>query len=477
MKAANRIPLVIAMPLLSGILVASLACEPPGPASDWSTARETPPSGAVLVTNTPSADASPTLMLVEELRVGSLDGARPESFAALKGLVALPGGGFAVLDSQAQEIRVFGADGSHVATHGRPGEGPGEFVDATGLMLDPRGRIWAADPRGARMSVFDPVDGFLESFRYQYMVRGFIWTGIMTDRGHILKPSMSREDFRPMLRVYDSTMTQIDSIFSAEEDEGGRPDPEDSPGAFYFETPGGGYGLMDSLLSGRHLAHGSQRRDLVRNDGRPGLPHRKVRTRRGHDPDCRHRTATRSRHSGGARFGDRRNPGESQGIGCHERDGLVPNPRREAGAGIHLHLGGGNVWVAIPNLSGGTDYDVLSGDGSYLGTVTAGSLDVYPLAAAGRRGGHVPGGGKRRAGRALRRPCEDCAGGVRPGLTLGSLRPNGQVCASRTVSGSPRAASSCVDRSDAGSAFCAGGLAVGTGPGSTGRGRYDGHRK
>lgn len=72
------------------------------------------------------------------------------------------------------------------------------------------------------MSVFDPVDGFLESFRYQYMVRGFIWTGIMTDRGHILKPSMSREDFRPMLRIYDSTMTQIDSIFSAEEDEGGR---------------------------------------------------------------------------------------------------------------------------------------------------------------------------------------------------------------------------------------------------------------
>ena len=116
-------------------------------------------------------------MLVEELRVGSLDGARPESFAALKGLVALPGGGFAVLDSQAQEIRVFGADGSHVATHGRPGEGPGEFVDATGLMLDPQGRIWAADPRGARMSVFDPVDGFLESFRYQYMVRGFIWDG------------------------------------------------------------------------------------------------------------------------------------------------------------------------------------------------------------------------------------------------------------------------------------------------------------
>ena len=62
------------------------------------------------------------MTLVEEFRVGSLEGGRPESFAALKGLVALPGGGFAVLDShsQAQEIRVFGADESHVSTHGRP---------------------------------------------------------------------------------------------------------------------------------------------------------------------------------------------------------------------------------------------------------------------------------------------------------------------------------------------------------------------
>ena len=47
-----------------------------------------------------------------------------------------------------------------------------------------------------------------------------------------------------MLRVYDSTITQIDSIFSAGEDEGGDFDPEDSPGAFYYEMPGGGYGLM-----------------------------------------------------------------------------------------------------------------------------------------------------------------------------------------------------------------------------------------
>ena len=217
-------------------IVASLACQPSGPASDWSTARETLPSGAVLVTNTPSADASPTLMLVEELRVGSLDGARPESFAALKGLVALSGGGFAVLDSQAQEIRVRGRRVTRT-THGRPGEGPGEFVDATGLMLDPRGRIWAADvARACRCSIRSM--GSWSPFATN------TWCGGLSGRAQRSRPhpepSMSRQGLSTdaaSLRFDDDA---VDSIFSAEEDEGGRPDPEDSPGAFYSKGLGAG---------------------------------------------------------------------------------------------------------------------------------------------------------------------------------------------------------------------------------------------
>lgn len=67
---------------------------------------------------------------------------RPESFGEIKGLVGFEDGGFAVLESQSLEIRVFAADGSHLATHGQRGEGPGEFIGANGLMLDPSGRIW-----------------------------------------------------------------------------------------------------------------------------------------------------------------------------------------------------------------------------------------------------------------------------------------------------------------------------------------------
>ena len=379
MNATDRIPPGIAVTLLAAIMAASPACEDSGPLSDWSTIRETLPSGAVLVTNTPSADPSPTLMLVEELRVGTLEGGRPESFGALKGLEALPGGGFAVLESQAQEIRVFGADGSHVATHGRPGEGPGEFVNATGLMLDPRGRIWAADPRAGRMSVFDPAEGFLESYRFTYLVRGFIWDGTMTDRGHILKPSMSGDDYSGlMLRVYDSTMTQIDSIFLVEEDEQEEYDPEDSPGAFYFETPGGGFGLRGIPYypgGTSHIDRNGERWTAEVAD--PG--YRMEKSVPGGDTTLIVITA--------------RPPVP---VTAAERDSVINQIRESLQAsGVTTEMdwsripevkpsvetiftsAEGNIWVTIPNLSGGTDYDVLSSDGSYLGTVAAGTLGVY----------------------------------------------------------------------------------------------------
>ena len=150
--------------LLAGAWLAVAGCGDSEDRSDWTTLQDTLPSGTVHVTNIPAANASPTWTLVEELRVGTLEGTGPDAFAYLKGLVALDDGGFAVLDSQIQELRVFGPDGAHMATHGGKGQGPGEFADANGLMLGPNGRIWVPDGRNGRMSVFDPEDGFIESF-------------------------------------------------------------------------------------------------------------------------------------------------------------------------------------------------------------------------------------------------------------------------------------------------------------------------
>jgi len=377
MTATNRIPRWIAPTVLAGIVTSAPACDDTGSSSEWSTVRDTLPSGAALVTNTPSADPAPKWTLVAELRVGAVEGGRPESFGALKGLVALPGGGFAVLESQAQEVRVFAADGSHVATHGRQGEGPGEFVDATGLMLDPRGRIWVADPRGARMSVFDPVDGFLESFRYRYFRRGFVWGGTMTTDGHILKPSISGDDYSgSMLRVYDSTMTQIDSIFLVEEEEDEEYDPEESPGAFYIETAGGYslYGIPYYPGGSFHIDRGGTIWTGTVSD--PG--YRLERSVPGGDttlvvvterPPVPVTPAERDSAINGIR-GFLAERGAAQELDWSRIPGVKPSLEDI------FTSAEGNVWAAIPNLSSGTDYDVLAPDGSYLGTVTTGSLNV-----------------------------------------------------------------------------------------------------
>ena len=122
--------------------------------------------------------------LAEELRVGSLDGAGPDAFGYLKGLVPPQGGGFAVLDSQVRGTpRFFGPDGAHVSTHVGNGQGPGEFVDTNGLMFGPNGRLWVPDARNGRMSVFDPEADFTESFPFAGGNRyGWVWNG-PADRG------------------------------------------------------------------------------------------------------------------------------------------------------------------------------------------------------------------------------------------------------------------------------------------------------
>ena len=219
-------------------------------------------------------------------------------------------------------------------------------------MLDPQGRIWVADPRAGRMPVFDPVEGFLESFRFTYLMRGFIWGGTMTDRGHILKPSMSGEE-----EEYD---------------------PEDSPGAFYFETPGGGYGLhgIPYYPGGTsHIDRNGERWTAEVAD--PG--YRMEKSVPGGDTTLIVITA--------------RPPVP---VTAAERDSVINRVRESLQAsGVTTEMdwsripdvkpsvetiftsAEGTLWVGIPNLSRGTDYDVLSNDGSYLGTVAVGTLEVY----------------------------------------------------------------------------------------------------
>lgn len=190
-------------------------------AGGWSVAVDsagTAGGGPVRVTNTPPAEgAAPTLLGLEELRVGTLEGGQPGSFGMLRQVAVLDDGSIAVADAQAEEVRLFDREGRHLRTFGGKGEGPGELSGMQGVFRDHEGRLRVAEQGNARLSIFDPDSGFVASFPLQLFSYGFRgpWEAAMDGEGRTFVSSSGRYGegrFWNMLRVYDPAMRQLDSI-------------------------------------------------------------------------------------------------------------------------------------------------------------------------------------------------------------------------------------------------------------------------
>ena len=351
--------------LILGVLAGAAACEDSATGTGWTSVRDTLPGGVSSVTHSPPAEPATTWTLVEEMRVGTVEGGRPDSFGELKGLVLLAGGGFAVFDSQAQEIRVFGRDGSHLATHGRRGEGPGEFIDANGLMVDPRGRLWVPDSRLTRMSVFDPVAGFLESFRFISFVRGWVWMGMMTGDGRIVKHG------NDMLRIFDGTMTQVDSVLlPSESDE--EYDPNDDPSSF------------EGMMAVPFYAYSTDQigRNADMWSAEPAASHyRIVRWHPGADTTLivtveRPPVPVTAAERDSAIADVRESLAQFRGI-TREMD-WSKIPAAKPPVTSLFESADGNLWVLVPSVDGVATYDVLAPDGAYLGSASSPDLNPVP---------------------------------------------------------------------------------------------------
>lgn len=154
-----------------------------GPASGWTATVDTLSNGAVLVTHAPPADPAPTWRLEPELRIGAADGEGPEVFGRVADLAVHPDGRIAVLDAQAQEIRVFGPDGAHLATYGREGAGPGEYRAANGLVFGPDGLLRVPDMRNARLSLVHLDSGYVASHPFHPSYMEPAWSGVVDSAG------------------------------------------------------------------------------------------------------------------------------------------------------------------------------------------------------------------------------------------------------------------------------------------------------
>lgn len=158
-------PRVLLAMTLVGLSLAG--CSGERAANGWSGSIDTLPDGSIAVHN-PATGAVPldSLWRVEVVaRIGTLEGSGPEAFASIAELEVDGHGRVWVVERQAREVRVFGPDGIHVRTIGRPGGGPGEFERPTGISRSPTGTMWVMDVGNARISVFDTAGNYLTAHR------------------------------------------------------------------------------------------------------------------------------------------------------------------------------------------------------------------------------------------------------------------------------------------------------------------------
>ena len=94
------------------------------------------------------------------LSIGAVDSGEADQLFQVTDATRLADGRIVIANSGSNELRVFNADGSHAATGGGRGEGPGEFVSysPSALATWPGDSIAAVNPWGTRLSLFD-ADG------------------------------------------------------------------------------------------------------------------------------------------------------------------------------------------------------------------------------------------------------------------------------------------------------------------------------
>jgi streptogramin lyase len=176
----------IPRPLAALVLMGASACADAEPSVD-ATRVDTLAGGVVAVRNPERGAWTPesAWRAVEELRIGAAHSAGPDEFAFPAALEVDAQGRLYVLDAQASQVRVFGADGRHVRSFGGQGAGPGEFKRPMGLAMDPAGALWVMDPGNARFSVFDTTGVLRTTVRRESSHAMYPWPGRFDRQGRL----------------------------------------------------------------------------------------------------------------------------------------------------------------------------------------------------------------------------------------------------------------------------------------------------
>lgn len=181
----------------------------------WEGRVDSLPSGTVVVQNDGHGlwAEGEAWQLTEDLRIGSVDVEGPENFGRIASFAIDAQGRTWVLDSQADELRVFDDTGRHVRTIGRPGQGPGEFEQPVRVDIGPDGNAWVMDPKNTRLSVIDSAGHYLQGL---LVPGGFVimpWQGGFDEHGDYYAPiAVFEPEFQFSLGRFDQSYTPLDTI-------------------------------------------------------------------------------------------------------------------------------------------------------------------------------------------------------------------------------------------------------------------------
>jgi len=104
----------------------------------------------------------------EELRIGALEGNPDYQFGQVGWIAVDSESRIFVLDMQAQQIKVFGADGQYERTMATRGGGPGELQGAMFVLMGPGDTLLVPDNANQRVNRYAPDGTSLGSFRMSF---------------------------------------------------------------------------------------------------------------------------------------------------------------------------------------------------------------------------------------------------------------------------------------------------------------------
>src|SRR5690606_34743346 len=223
-------------PLLAGLVLAGCGADSRPFMDGWTGSMDTLPSGHVVVRNDdrPLWREGTGWRVVEELRIGSVEGGGPEAFGEVEAFVVDGAGRIWVLERIAAQLIVFDAAGAHVRTIGRRGGGPGEFMQPVAMHFAPDGHLWVVDVGNHRISVLDTAGQYVDGMPIPARYRIIPWPrGGCDDQGRYYTPTRTTPAPWEMLVTtvvrHDSALVPRDTLER----------PRDPIRREVFEYPGG----------------------------------------------------------------------------------------------------------------------------------------------------------------------------------------------------------------------------------------------